>query len=128
MGTNYKAETSATLYPAYGCFDDYHYRTYKKPVLTLEIAGSDFVAPASTIRTRGTEVYKGLSQFAREVITYNNGPTSTPTTLAPTTTKIKTTTKKPTTKKLTTRKPTTTRRYGVLDQGGAVEEVQENSN
>ncbi|KAF0719384.1 Aste57867_1080 [Aphanomyces stellatus] len=75
MGSNYKAETSATLYPAYGCFDDYHYRTYKKPVLTVEVAGTDFVAPISTIRTRGTEVYKGFSQFAKEVVTYNGGKT-----------------------------------------------------
>ncbi|KAH9183142.1 hypothetical protein AeNC1_014879, partial [Aphanomyces euteiches] len=72
MGSNYKAETGATLYPAYGAFDDYHYRTYRKPVLTLEIAGTDFVAPASTIRTRGAEVYKGLVQFAKETITFGS--------------------------------------------------------
>ncbi|RHY38835.1 hypothetical protein DYB30_011560 [Aphanomyces astaci] len=122
MGPNYKAETSATLYPAYGCFDDYHYRMYKKPVLTLEIAGSDFVAPASTIRTRGTEVFNGLTQFAQEVITYNGGATPQPTTtkltpstttLAPmTTSPVPTTsaspvTTKPTTSPVTTAKPTT---------------------
>ncbi|RHY80448.1 hypothetical protein DYB35_012796 [Aphanomyces astaci] len=87
MGSNYKAETSATMYPAYGSFDDYHYRTYKKPVLTFEIAGSDFVAPASTIRTRGTEVYKGLLQFAKEMVEFNGGrqrSTSTPNTANPT--------------------------------------------
>ncbi|KAH9103192.1 hypothetical protein AeMF1_020411, partial [Aphanomyces euteiches] len=76
MGSNYKAETGATLYPAYGAFDDYHYRTYRKPVLTLEIAGTDFVAPASTIRTRGAEIYKGFSQFAKETITFGSTKSS----------------------------------------------------
>ncbi|CAK4655512.1 unnamed protein product [Aphanomyces euteiches] len=83
MGSNYKAETGATLYPAYGAFDDYHYRTYHKPVLTLEIAGTDFVAPASTIRTRGAEVYKGFSQFALETTTFNGGTGPTPSTTSP---------------------------------------------
>ncbi|KAF0715977.1 hypothetical protein As57867_003078, partial [Aphanomyces stellatus] len=75
MGSNYKAETSATLYPAYGCFDDYHYRKFKKPVLTIEVAGTDFIAPTSTIRERGGEIYRGFAQFAKEVVTYNGGNT-----------------------------------------------------
>ncbi|RHY03039.1 hypothetical protein DYB28_007975 [Aphanomyces astaci] len=73
-GRNYKGQTSAALYPAYGCFDDYHYRTYKKPILTIEVAGSDFVAPASTIRTRGTEIFKALTQFVKEVVVFNGSP------------------------------------------------------
>ncbi|ETV69550.1 hypothetical protein H257_14786 [Aphanomyces astaci] len=66
-GANYKAQTSASLYPAFGAFDDYTYRTYQKPVLTIEVAGSGFVVNASTIRTRGAEIFKALSQFAQEV-------------------------------------------------------------
>ncbi|RHY45733.1 hypothetical protein DYB30_012335, partial [Aphanomyces astaci] len=66
-GGNYKSQTSAALYPAFGAFDDYTYRTYQKPVLTVEVAGSGFVVDASTIRTRGTEIFKALSQFAQEV-------------------------------------------------------------
>ncbi|ETV93297.1 hypothetical protein H310_12725 [Aphanomyces invadans] len=72
-GGNYKAQTSARLYPAYGCFDDYHYRTFKKPVLTIEVYGTDFVAATSTIRTRGSEMYRALTQFAKEVVVYNGG-------------------------------------------------------
>ncbi|CAK4498155.1 unnamed protein product, partial [Aphanomyces euteiches] len=53
------------------------------PVLTLEIAGTDFIAPASTIRTRGAEVYKGFSQFALETTTFNGGTGPTPSTTSP---------------------------------------------
>ncbi|RHZ17960.1 hypothetical protein DYB37_012249, partial [Aphanomyces astaci] len=59
--------SSPPLEPAIGALDDYLYRMYKKPVLTIEVAGSDFVADVSTIRTRGTEIFKALTQFAEEV-------------------------------------------------------------
>ncbi|RQM19801.1 hypothetical protein B5M09_010492 [Aphanomyces astaci] len=65
-------QTAGSFGVAIGAFDDYIYRTYKKPVLTIEVAGSKFVVPASTIRTRGEEVFKALthSQFADEVLTF----------------------------------------------------------
>ncbi|CAK4127428.1 unnamed protein product, partial [Aphanomyces euteiches] len=41
------------------------------PALTIEIVGTDFVAAASTIPARGLEVYKGINQFAKEVVKFN---------------------------------------------------------
>ncbi|RQM31454.1 hypothetical protein B5M09_013874 [Aphanomyces astaci] len=75
-GGKYTPQTSAALYPAFGAFDDYTYRTYQKPVLTVEVAGSGFVVDASTIRTRGTEIFKALSQFAVEVENFDVNNTS----------------------------------------------------
>ncbi|RQM19271.1 hypothetical protein B5M09_013941, partial [Aphanomyces astaci] len=43
-GRNYRGQTAGSLSVAYGAFDDYLYRTYKKPVVTVEVAGSHFVA------------------------------------------------------------------------------------
>ncbi|KAF0708428.1 hypothetical protein AaE_013219 [Aphanomyces astaci] len=86
----YKWEKSAALYPAYGCFDDYHYRTYNKPTVTLEMTGNDFVVPFSAIPIRGDEIYYGLWQFAKEVNVFNGTATTTP---APTTSSAPTTTK-----------------------------------
>ncbi|EQC24733.1 hypothetical protein SDRG_17374 [Saprolegnia diclina VS20] len=58
------------LYKAYHTFQDYGFRTYNVPSITIEMKGTDFVAPASTIRTRGQEIYKGLAQYAKEVTIY----------------------------------------------------------
>ncbi|CAK4628979.1 hypothetical protein LEN26_004392 [Aphanomyces euteiches] len=80
MGSSYTAETSATLYVAYGCFDDYHYRKFRKPVLTIEMAGTDFVTPASGIVSHGGEIYRAINQFAKEVVTFNGGSGPTPST------------------------------------------------
>ncbi|KAH9078705.1 hypothetical protein Ae201684P_019779 [Aphanomyces euteiches] len=80
MGSSYIAETSATLYVAYGCFDDYHYRKFCKPVLTIEMAGTDFVTPASGIVSHGGEIYRAINQFAKEVVTFNGGSGPTPST------------------------------------------------
>ncbi|RHY54533.1 hypothetical protein DYB30_010443 [Aphanomyces astaci] len=66
-GGAYTGQTVASFDPVFGAFDDYLYLTYQKPVLTIEVAGSDFVAPVSTIRTRGKEIFKALTQFAVEV-------------------------------------------------------------
>ncbi|RQM23559.1 hypothetical protein B5M09_008004 [Aphanomyces astaci] len=66
-GGKYIPQTAAAFYPAYGAFDDYVYRTYQKPVLTIEVAGTNFYANVSTIRTRGAEIFKALTQFAEEV-------------------------------------------------------------
>ncbi|KAG9405049.1 hypothetical protein AC1031_004150 [Aphanomyces cochlioides] len=94
MGSSYTAETSATLYVAYGCFDDYRYRKFRKPVLTIEMAGTDFVTPASGIVSHGGEIYRAINQFAKEVVTFNGGsgptPSTTKATPSPTTTKATT--------------------------------------
>ncbi|RQM12167.1 hypothetical protein B5M09_013701 [Aphanomyces astaci] len=68
-GGDYTGQTAASppIGALFGAFDDYLYRTYQKPVLTIEVAGPHFVAPASTIRTRGKEIFKALTQFAEEV-------------------------------------------------------------
>ncbi|RHY21199.1 hypothetical protein DYB32_009972, partial [Aphanomyces invadans] len=99
----YSQQPAYQLYLAYGVFPDYAFREFKKPAVTIEIVGYDFVAPASTIPTRGLEIYKGINQFAKEVTVFNgNSPvTTTPkptvrtTTRTPTTTKPKTTTRRP---------------------------------
>ncbi|RLO01376.1 hypothetical protein DYB28_015815 [Aphanomyces astaci] len=85
----YKPEPAYELYLAYGTFPDYAFREFKKPALTIEIVGNDFAAPASTIKTRGLEVYKGINQFAKEVTVFNGGAITKPprnTTKAPRTT------------------------------------------
>ncbi|RHY42854.1 hypothetical protein DYB34_005375 [Aphanomyces astaci] len=43
-GRNYRSQTAGSFGVAYGAFDDYLYRTYKKPVVTIEVAGRHFVA------------------------------------------------------------------------------------
>ncbi|RQM10825.1 hypothetical protein B5M09_013330 [Aphanomyces astaci] len=78
-GGGYRWQTAGSYAPGYGALDDYLYRTYKKPVLTIEVAGSDFVAPVSTIRTRGTEIFKALTQFADEVLTFEGNGVGIPT-------------------------------------------------
>ncbi|RHY49717.1 hypothetical protein DYB30_011280, partial [Aphanomyces astaci] len=47
---------------SYGLFQDYAFREFKKPSLTFEIIGDDFVVNVTTIKTRGLEVYKGINQ------------------------------------------------------------------
>ncbi|RHY11039.1 hypothetical protein DYB36_013781 [Aphanomyces astaci] len=62
-----------TFYVTYGTFQDYAFREFKKPSLTIEIFGSAFNASASTIPVRGLELYKGINQFAKEVTVFNGG-------------------------------------------------------
>ncbi|KAF0720303.1 Aste57867_422 [Aphanomyces stellatus] len=64
---NYVQEPAWKLYFAYGVYPDYAYRTFGKPSITIEMVGTDFVAPASTIRSRGEELKKGLVEFANQV-------------------------------------------------------------
>ncbi|ETV69585.1 hypothetical protein H257_14721 [Aphanomyces astaci] len=59
------------LSPSYGLFQDYAFREFKKPALTFEIVGDDFVVDVTTIKTHGLEVYKGINQFAKEVTVFN---------------------------------------------------------
>ncbi|KAH9111918.1 hypothetical protein AeMF1_013651 [Aphanomyces euteiches] len=71
MGSGYTQEHAYQLYLAYGVFPDWAWRNFTKPALTIEIVGTDFVAAASTIPARGLEVYKGINQFAKEVVKFN---------------------------------------------------------
>ncbi|CAK4069044.1 unnamed protein product [Aphanomyces euteiches] len=71
MGSGYTQEHAYQLYLAYGVFPDWAWRNFTKPALTIEIVGTDFVAAASTIPTRGLEIYKGINQFAKEVVKFN---------------------------------------------------------
>ncbi|ETV63817.1 hypothetical protein H257_19250, partial [Aphanomyces astaci] len=57
----YTGQAVASFDPVFGAFDDYLYHTYQNPVLTIEVAGSDFVAPVSTIRTCGKEFFKAVT-------------------------------------------------------------------
>ncbi|GAB9476530.1 hypothetical protein Gpo141_00013594 [Globisporangium polare] len=72
-GSSYTSETSAQLYVAYGCFDDAIFQELNKPVLTIEMAGSSFVASESTIRTAGLNMYKGFVAFGQGMPTYWSG-------------------------------------------------------
>ncbi|RHY21239.1 hypothetical protein DYB36_011350 [Aphanomyces astaci] len=69
----YKTGPAHTLYSSYGVFPDYAFREFKKPALTIEIVGDYFIADASTIQTRGLEVYKAINQFAKETTVFNGG-------------------------------------------------------
>ncbi|KAF0720304.1 Aste57867_423 [Aphanomyces stellatus] len=64
---NYVQQPSWKLYFCYGVYPDYAYRTNGKPSITIEMVGTDFVAPAATIRDRGDELKKGLVEFANQV-------------------------------------------------------------
>lgn len=72
-GVQYKSETGASLYRAYGCFDDgmFAHFNFTVPALTIEVEGEDFVSPQSTIRSVGENIHVGLRQFAREVREYS---------------------------------------------------------
>ncbi|RHY89411.1 hypothetical protein DYB26_011525 [Aphanomyces astaci] len=83
MGAYTPGPVAKTLYFAYGVFSDYAFLEFKKPAVTIEVVGNDFVAEASTIPTRGLEVYKGINQFAKETTIFNGGPITEP---VPTTT------------------------------------------
>ncbi|RHZ12429.1 hypothetical protein DYB37_009720 [Aphanomyces astaci] len=72
-GRNYRGQTAGSFGVAIGAFDDYIYRTYQKPVVTIEIDGESFVAPPSSIRTHGKEIYRALTQFADEVTPFEGG-------------------------------------------------------
>ncbi|OQR92729.1 carboxypeptidase [Thraustotheca clavata] len=60
----YIAEQAYDLYPCYGTFIDYAYRTYNKPAITIEIAGNDFVELTSNIRLHGEAIYAAQNAFA----------------------------------------------------------------
>ncbi|RHZ01224.1 hypothetical protein DYB35_013087, partial [Aphanomyces astaci] len=72
-GRKYNGQTAGSFGVAIGAFDDYIYRTYQKPVLTIEVAGSEFVVPTWTIRTRGEEIYRALTQFPKEITPFKDG-------------------------------------------------------
>ncbi|RQM29796.1 hypothetical protein B5M09_012207 [Aphanomyces astaci] len=72
-GKRYRSQTAGSFGVAIGAFDDYIYRTYQKPVVTIEIDGESFVAPTSSIRTHGEEIYRALTQFAEEVTPFEGG-------------------------------------------------------
>ncbi|RHZ39387.1 hypothetical protein DYB31_010022 [Aphanomyces astaci] len=72
-GKPYTSQTAGSFTVAIGAFDDYIYRTYQKPVVTIEIDGESFVAPPSSIRTHGKEIYRALTQFADEVHPFEGG-------------------------------------------------------
>ncbi|KAF0719380.1 Aste57867_1076 [Aphanomyces stellatus] len=80
----YITEASGALYLAYGCFDDYHYRSTSKPTLTLEMYGEDFVVPYTSIPQRGDEIYRGIASFFEEVRDFNGTATTVAPTPAPT--------------------------------------------
>ncbi|ETV69582.1 hypothetical protein H257_14716 [Aphanomyces astaci] len=67
----YAPGPSYTLYASYGLFKDYAFREFKKAAVTIEVIGDTYIAKASTIPTRGLEVYKGINQFAKEVTVFN---------------------------------------------------------
>ncbi|RHY21463.1 hypothetical protein DYB36_013341 [Aphanomyces astaci] len=80
----YKLQAAYALYLAYGTFADYAFREFKKPALTIEVEGYNFITDASTIKRRGIEVYNGINAFAKEVTVFNGeggtkppSPTST---------------------------------------------------
>ncbi|CAK4632845.1 hypothetical protein AeMF1_006119 [Aphanomyces euteiches] len=75
---DYNTQTSAGLYPAYGCFDDYHYRKYGKPTLTLEMSGDNFVIPNTDIPLHGDELYYGLTEFSYQVTVFNASNSTKP--------------------------------------------------
>ncbi|KAF0720302.1 Aste57867_421 [Aphanomyces stellatus] len=64
---NYVQTPAWNLFFLYGVFPDYAYRTFGKPSISIEMAGNDYVEPASTIRGRGEELKKGLAEFANQV-------------------------------------------------------------
>ncbi|GLE00732.1 hypothetical protein PINS_up009520 [Pythium insidiosum] len=68
----YVSEPSGALYPAYGCFDDaiYRFSNFTVPSITIEVEGTDFTAPQSTIRDVGTRMYRALRQFGKEATKY----------------------------------------------------------
>ncbi|ETV69564.1 hypothetical protein H257_14800 [Aphanomyces astaci] len=74
MGAYTPGPVAKTFYFAYGVFSDYAFREFKKPSVTFEVVGNDFAAEASTIPTRGLEVYKGINQFAKETTIFNGEP------------------------------------------------------
>ncbi|RHY22444.1 hypothetical protein DYB25_012371, partial [Aphanomyces astaci] len=71
MGGYTAIPLAINLSPSYGLFQDYAFREFKKPALTLEIVGDDFVVDVATIKTHGLDVYKGINQFAKEVTVFN---------------------------------------------------------
>ncbi|RQM30485.1 hypothetical protein B5M09_013072, partial [Aphanomyces astaci] len=74
----YKLQPASALYLAYGTFVDYAFREFKKPALTIELEGYNFITDASTIKRRGTEVYKGINAFAEEATVFNSGGAAKP--------------------------------------------------
>ncbi|CAK4098472.1 unnamed protein product [Aphanomyces euteiches] len=77
MGSGYTQQFSPQLYLSYGLFPDWAWRNFSNPPMTIEIVGTDFVAPASAIPARGLEIYKGINQFAKEVVKFNGAIVAT---------------------------------------------------
>ncbi|KDO21762.1 hypothetical protein SPRG_13176, partial [Saprolegnia parasitica CBS 223.65] len=67
MGSSYRTTFEWEMYLSYGCFEDWGQRYLNKPTLTIEMAGNDFVAPASSIVSSGKELYRGYYAFAKGV-------------------------------------------------------------
>ncbi|KDO31951.1 hypothetical protein SPRG_03166 [Saprolegnia parasitica CBS 223.65] len=67
MGSNYSSGQRLDDQVLVGTFRDYGWRTLRKPSLTIEIAGADFVVPASTIRRSGDDVVAGLYALAKGI-------------------------------------------------------------
>ncbi|RHY55874.1 hypothetical protein DYB30_005328, partial [Aphanomyces astaci] len=72
MGEYAPGPAHGLLYFSYGSFPDYAFREFRKAALTIEIFGRTFNVSASTIPTRGLELYKGINQFAKEVTVFNS--------------------------------------------------------
>ncbi|OQR81028.1 carboxypeptidase [Achlya hypogyna] len=70
----YVAQHSIDLYPCYGTFIDWAYRTYDKPAVTIEVAGDDFVDKTSNIRVHGRAIYAAQNAFAEAAVLFNNSP------------------------------------------------------
>ncbi|OQS00129.1 carboxypeptidase [Thraustotheca clavata] len=72
----YNTMSEWSLYACYGTFEDYVFRTYQKAVITIEINGTDFIVPASTISSHNKEVYSMIQAFASNMPSfYSNLPT-----------------------------------------------------
>ncbi|KAF0719694.1 Aste57867_860 [Aphanomyces stellatus] len=74
IGGDYITMNSWGMYLAYGCFQDWIAREFKKPVLTIEMAGQDFIVAASTIAMRGQELYRAIQAFAPQVEQFLTSP------------------------------------------------------
>ncbi|KAF0692088.1 Aste57867_16779 [Aphanomyces stellatus] len=79
LGVRYDYGPSTMLYMAYGTFTDYFFRHYGKPTVTMEVKGTSFVVPASSITNSGDHVVAGCRAFAQNIAPFVAGlPASTP--------------------------------------------------
>ena len=73
--TSYESIRGVDLYPASGAGDDWSYENAGIPtVLTIEVAGEDFVVGENEIEMRGDELYPAILRVIRE----NSKPTKYP--------------------------------------------------